>query len=137
MSIHKVNAALVTAYQAMGLGLPTAYETRDFTPPANAPYAGLINLPATLDPDTLGKDGLDLYVGIFQIDFHVPENTGTKQLLDWADSTRAYFYAGRTLLYNGQAVRIRKTQPSSIRRAEGGGRFTISLSVTWNAWLPR
>ena len=137
MTISKVHSALIDAYQDMDLGLPTAYETRDFTPPAGQPAAYLVTLPATLDPSTLGAAGLDLYVGIFQIDFSVPENTGTGKLLQWADAVRAYFYAGRTLHYNGQAVRVRKTEPSSIRRTEGGGRFVITLSVRWNAWLPR
>jgi hypothetical protein len=137
MSIARVHSALVLAYQEMGLALPTGYETRDFTPPASGAWADIVNIPASLDPLTLGNEGEDLYIGVFQIDIHVPENTGTGMLLDYADVIRSYFYVGRTLLYNGQRVRIRKTQPSPIRRAEGGGRYTISLSVTWNAWLSR
>ena len=137
MSLQKVNAALVQAYQAMALGLPTGYETKDFTPPASGNWAAVFNIPAERSPATLGDTGQDLQTGVFQIDFHVPENTGTKQLLDWADQTVAAFKAGRGLLYNGQAVRIRRTQPSPIMKAEDGATFVISLSIYWNAWINR
>lgn len=137
MSIAEVNSALVKSYQDLALGLPTAYETRDFTPPTNQPWAQLYNMPAELVMASLGVGGLDRFTGVFQIDLHVPLNTGTKKLLDWADTIRNYYVNGRELTYNGERVLVLKCEPSPIMRPEGGSTYMIAMSVTWTAWLTR
>lgn len=137
MSITQVNSALVQAYRDLGAGLPTAYEARDFTPPANTAWAAVFNLPASLAVDTLGDDGLNEYVGLFQIDFHVKENSGTAILLNYADNVIAALPPGKRLKYEDQEVRVRRVVPSPIRRSDGGAGFVISLSVYWQAWMHR
>jgi len=64
MSLIDINAALVGAYQGAALGLPTAYEGRDFQAPPAAPWAQLWLLPAPVAVNTLGDTGDDLHTGI-------------------------------------------------------------------------
>lgn len=136
MSLLQVNAALVSAYQASGVGLiPTAYEMKDIVPPASGQWNAVINMPADLNADTLGDDGLNRYMGFLQIDLHEKENAGTAGLLGRADMLISYFRPGRVFTYQTQSVKIRKASPSPIRRAESG--FVLSVSVYWDAWMPR
>lgn len=139
MSMHKVQAALVNAVKnGLGWAMPMAFENSDF--PATSQtgeWARVTNFPASNVPSTLGDSGEDLYEGYLQVDVFVPEDTGTKQLLLRADQAREYFKAGRGLEYNGQRVKIRRAEPSPIRRPEAGGTAQISLFIYWSAWLPR
>lgn len=137
MSILQVNSALVQSYKDLGLSLPTSYETRDFSPPSNTAWAAVFNLPASLAPDTLGDEGQNKYVGVFQIDFHSTENSGTAILLNYGDTVITAYKLGRRLIYETQNVRIRRASPSSIRRTEGGAGYVLSMSVYWEAWMSR
>jgi hypothetical protein len=135
MSLALINGALVTAYQAVSLGLSTAYEGKDFKPAAGTAWAAVFNLPASTVVDTLGAGGQDVHDGVFQIDINVPENLGTAVLLQHAQSLRAYFYAGRTVSYSGQDVRIRGASRGAIRRE--GAWLRLSVSVSYWAWTAR
>jgi len=138
MSIKKVNAALVSGYKAMNLGLPTYYETRDRPiGPVHAEghQASVVNVISSRRAVTLGEGGEDEILGYFQIDFRVPENTGTADLHNYADLVQLYFIAGMVLTYEGQAVRITSATPSSIRKANGMS--VISLTINWYARVVR
>lgn len=128
MSLTNINGALVTAYQAAALGLSTAYEGKDFTPTPGTAWAAVFNLPASTEVDSLGSGGYDKHLGIFQVDIHVPENTGTAVLLAHAQTLRTYFYAGRTVSYSGQDVRLIKAERSTIRKESGWLRLSVSIS---------
>ena len=135
MSLVDINAALVVAYQAASLALPTAYEGTDFTPPAAAPWAQVWQMPAPVVVDTLGTTGLDLHTGIFQIDLNVPQNDGTGRILGYADTLRAYFKAGTNAVHSSQSVLI--LDCSRSRLSQGGGWLTISMSISWRAYTTR
>lgn len=135
MTLALINGALVTAYQAVNLGLTTAYEGKDFTPTAGTAWAAVFHLPASSDVDTLGAGGEDVHLGIFQVDINVPENTGTAVLLQHAQSLRTYFYAGRTVSYGGQDVRIRSVSRGAIRKDGAWNR--VSVSISYRAWTAR
>lgn len=137
MSLQKINAALVSAYKALPITLPpTAYEVREFTPPPNKAWAAVVNMPADKVATTLGDHGYDEMVGVFQIDFNVPENTGTAELHNNANAVLDFFVPGRRISYLGQEVSIRKAVPSTIRRNSNAG-FVISVSVYWRALVIR
>lgn len=137
MSILQVNGALVKAYKDLNLSLPTAYETREFTPPTDTAWAAVFNLPASLSVDTMGDDGINLYVGLFQIDIHTPDKAGTAVPLNYADTIIAALPPGKRVAYEDQEVRIRRVSPSPIRASEGSAGYVISLSVYWEAWMHR
>lgn len=135
MSLADINAALVVAYQGAALGLPTAWEGVDFTPPADADWAQLYLLPAPTTIDTLGPGGLDLHTGIFQIDLNVPQNSGTGALLGYADALRTAFKAGNNASHNGQNVLILDCSRSKLTQAAGW--LTVSMSISWRAYTAR
>jgi hypothetical protein len=131
--VKDINAALVTAYQDVNLGLRTAYEVRDFRPPADGTYAAVYNLYGDAGPATMGETGEDNYAGIFQVSIYVPENSGTGQLHTHADSLLSYFKAGRSFIYNGQEVKVRRSSPSPIRKDPESASYIISVSIRWDA----
>lgn len=136
-TLKNINAALVTSYKAVGLNLPTAYEARDFTPPASAPWARVRNIPADKYVDSLGRNGQDNVTGFFQIELYVPENDGTGRLHGYADAVLDYFWNGRRFSYGGQEVKVRRTAMSPIRRDDKAASFSLFLSVYWDSLTQR
>ena len=132
--LKDINAALVQAYQADNLGIPTSYEVRDFTPPPGGGHYGAVYLlPADANPATMGQGGEDNYTGIFQISVFVPENSGTGALHSYADKLLSHFKAGQSFTYNGQVVKVRRSSPSPIRKDRDSASYTISVSVFWDS----
>lgn len=137
MSIRQVNAALVQQFKTLSLTVPIEYEARSsFVPPVNAAWAAVFNLPADLSVSSLGVGGMDRFLGVFQIDFHSPPNSGVGQLQDWCDQTRVVFSAGSTITYQTQDVKIIKAVPSSLRSDPNGG-VVQSMSIYYRADMPR
>lgn len=132
-TLKNINAALVTAYKALGLDLPTAYEARDFSPPASAPWARVLNVPADKFVRSLGDSGQDNVTGFFQMDFFVPENTGTAGLHGYADTALDYFKNGRRFTYGGQGVKVRRSSLTPIRRDQSSASYGITISVFWDS----
>ena len=136
MSLKKVNSALVAAYQSIGQGLTTAYEGKDFTPPAGS-WAKVTNIPATQGVASLGDGGYDRMSGIFQIDYAAGENSGTKTLLDYVDQAMQVFKNGVSFVYSGQTVKVRRIDLSAIRKDPDSTFLKISLSVYWDSIVTR
>lgn len=137
MSEQRIDRALERA-AAMALApLPIATEGNPFTPPVNGPWAQLFNLRAGVPIATLGEGGQDDHLGIYQIDVNVPESSAQPRpvLLGWVDVLRTAFVAGRLLTHEGQGVRVRNTDISSIRRVDGWLR--VSVSVNYSALTTR
>lgn len=133
-TLKNINAALVSAYREIREpDLPTAYEAKDFTPPAGQPWARVLNVPADKYVKSLGDGGQDEVTGFFQIDYYVPENDGTGRLHGYADATLSHFRNGRRFTYAGQEVKIRRTSMSAIRRDDKSASFNITLSVYWDS----
>lgn len=133
-ALKNINGALVTAYKAsLTPELPTAYEARDFKVPSAAAWARVQNFPADKYVHSLGDNGEDLIVGFFQIDYFVPENTGTGALHSYADGALTYFKNGRRFTYSGQEVKIIRTSLSPIRRDDASASFRITLTIYWDA----
>lgn len=133
-TLKNINAALISAYQAAVVPtLPTAYDARDFTPPASAPWAKVTNVPADKYVHTLGSSGEDNVTGFFQIDYFVPENDGTGRISGYADATLEYFKNGRRFFYGGQEVKVRRSSLTPIRRDSDSASNRITLSIYWDA----
>ena len=137
MSEWKVHQALVASFVALGIpAANTAYEQREFTPPADGSlWYALNNLPGGRDPKTLGDAGEDEYAGVFQIDVYGQQGQGVRPVLEAAGALTAYYKAGKSFIKDDQAVRIRKSELSTPRR--DGVRLVSSVSVYWSAAIPR
>lgn len=135
-----INGALVTGYRNAGIGIDvdakTSYENVDFIPPADSSdWAAIWILPAPVAVDSLGAQGQDEHLGVFQIDLNTLWGTSTHNLDAYADIVQSYFVAGRRLTYNGQDVLVRSCSPSMKRKVDTWCR--LSMSVYWQAWVNR
>jgi hypothetical protein len=130
VSLANIRAALVDAYESLNLELETAHENRPFTPGAD-PWAALFVVPNAPAVATLGDGGEDEHSGFMQIDLNFPQHTGTSEVLAAADEIRAYFVAGRRLIYEGQEVLIRSSGRSAGLNVNGW--YRVSMTVFWTA----
>lgn len=137
MSELNVHLALVSAFNSLGHSpADTAYEQREFTPPADGTiYYELFNLPADRSPVTLGSEGQDVYVGVFQINVVGPSGEGVRSIIEAAQELTAFFTAGTWVNHAGQAVFIRRSQMSQPRKDDV--RLVVSVSVFWQAHITR
>lgn len=130
-----VHSALVASFVGLALG-PTAYEEREFTPPAsNVIWYALFNLPAGRTPDSLGDAGQDDYAGVFQIDVNGPIGEGVRSVIDAAGAITAFYTAGKRIVSGAQTVTIRKSELSQPRKDDV--RLTVSVSVYWSSMISR
>lgn len=139
MSIQKVQAGLIAALHTIPalLALPSAYENADFTPPSGAMWARYTLMPTSIAPDTLGDAGQDRFEGYMQLDLFAPENTGTRQMNELADTVRKQLYSGRRFAMEGQDVAIRKVEIGSRSRADVTSSVQMPIFVYFRAWITR
>lgn len=137
MSLFKINAALVTAYQALALDLPTAYEMRDFTPPASGRWARVLMVPSMRAAHTMGEGGEDNISGFFQIDVFVPENSGTGWTLRTMDAIHSHFHPGARFTYDGQVVRISRSSLTPARRDQSSASYRSTVTAYWTSATTR
>lgn len=135
-ALKDINAALTLGYQNSGIDIPTAYIGSDYKP-TGASFAELHLLPADRYPSTLGEIGQDRMLGIFQVDFNVTENSGSKELFAMVDLICTYFKAGLIIPYGFHSVRIRRAVPSPMGRSEKIAGSVMSVSVYWQAEVER
>ena len=96
MSVSAIDSALVAAYQAIGLGLATAYDGEDFTPPTDgSDWARCTQLPSGTEIRSLGVGGMDRHQGIFQVDYNTEPGSGRAVLLGYIQATIDQFVARR------------------------------------------
>lgn len=133
MSLVKINAALLEAYRAIGLDLPTMYEMRDYRPPASSIWVKVTNMPAARSVRTMGDGGEDDITGVFQIDVHVPENSGTAAILRPVDKIHNHFHPGRRFTYEGQQVKVLRSSLTPVRKLSDSASYRSSVSVFWTS----
>ncbi len=109
MSLAKVRSALMQGFVDAALGLPVASENRAKTPPVDSPWVEVFYVPGEPRMGTIGSKGFDVFEGYMQVNINAPLNSGVKVTMAAADTLRSYFFAGRSLDYEGQQVRIRAT----------------------------
>lgn len=135
MSEIKINAALVSAYLACGV-MPrerTEFEGVGFKPVTGQSWARITDLPSSNDPAGLGQYAPDERLGILQIDLLHPKGSGTAPILGDAQRVLQYFNKGRRLEYDGQVVKVRKSQRSQIRTEELWQ--SVSVDVHYITWI--
>lgn len=77
---------------------------------------------------TLGDSGEDNHPGIMQVDVNVPVNSGTAVLNAELDKIYSFYQAGKSLLFNGQTVKILVGSISPIREISGFSRRSFSVN---------
>jgi hypothetical protein len=137
MSEIKINAALVAGLAAAALGIPTANEGKNFTPPAvSLPWAAWFNLVSDTNVASNGSGGMDETVGIFQVDLNYPLNDGTGNILAAVQKLRDYFVAGRRLVYQGQCVKVERVTRNNLRPVNSWNQINVSIYYSANTIRP-
>ena len=116
MSELKVNAALVEAYLATAV-MPrerTAFEGVNFTPTTGKSWARLTNLISYREKVGMASGDSSEVGGILQIDLRYPKGAGTGPMLTDADMLMRLFDPPKSLIYQGQKVKIRRVQRRAI-----------------------
>lgn len=128
---NDIEAALVARAASLS-GSPTiAYENDGISQAASTDYLRLTFLPGDTTQATMGDDGNDLYVGIFQIDVFKRRGTGRST---WPDTIGDHFKRGTILSYNGTSVRIKSV--SRIPGFDDNNFYIIPVSIEWEAYTP-
>lgn len=109
MSIVKVRAAMMSGYATANLGLVSAHENVKFTQPVNSLWAEVFYMPGVPTMASLGAEGEDDLQGYLQVNINAPLGKGSGAAMAKAEQLRAFFYGGRTFIYQGQPVTIKTT----------------------------
>ncbi len=137
MSISKVRAALVQAFNDANFGLTTVYQNTNIeTPQANTPWCEFVFVPNEPEPYTLGDQGSDEFTGVVNVILNYPLNSGIGETMEKADEIKAFFKPGSSFTYSGQSVRVSRCGLSRGGATEGGFYQSV-CSITWRATAPR
>jgi len=132
MTMINIDGALIQAYIDLAMGLDTAYENEQFTPPTDgSDWASVFIVPASTDFNSLGVNGTDLHSGFMQIDFNTKHGTGRAALVGYAQTIRNEFVGGKGYTRSSQNVRITTVERTSVREVDGWMR--LSVTVNWEA----
>lgn len=118
------------------LSLPCAYENSPFEKPADqSPWASAFVRFNQPSPATLGHEGQDAHDGILQIDLNYPLMTGEAAVTAKADELSDFFKAGKRLAHSGVELTVVSCGRSRGREVDGW--YRVSMTVTWEARVPR
>lgn len=126
----KARKALVTAAKARLtlLGFPVSWPNKKFDPPNNAPWIGFHYVPAGKTAATLGEGGEDELVGFIQFDINVPQDSGEEVTENSLSALESYFVAGRSVIYDSQAVTISSNSRTSGRTVDPYWRTSLTVN---------
>lgn len=131
-----LRGALMQGVEDSPLGLPYAVENSPFTKPTDkSPWASVFVLPNQPLVASLGASGSDAHDGVLQVDLNYPLMTGEQAVMAKADALSAFFKAGKRLAHNG--VELTVTSCGRSRGREVDGWYRVSMTVTWEARVPR
>jgi len=133
---RKLRAALMQGVVDSPLTLPFAAENSPFDKPEDgSAWAAVFVLPNQPGAASMGRDGLDAHDGLLQIDLNYPLMTGEAAVTAKADELADHFKAGERLSHQG--VELTVTSCGRSRGREVDGWYRVSMTVTWEARVPR
>ncbi|RLB68411.1 MAG: hypothetical protein DRH08_01060 [Deltaproteobacteria bacterium] len=101
-----ISAALEAHLQT--LGLPVAWENREYTPDTETAFLRATVIPADTEPTGVSDDASDDHIGIYSVEAITKYDTGKGEALDLLDQVATHFKRGTVLTQNGVKVRISK-----------------------------
>ena len=111
-------------------GLPIEWENAGFQPPATGAWLRATFMPGEPEQVTWGFNGIDLLVGLYQIDVFTPLGQGDILARQTADSVMAIFSRGLVVAATGFSIRVIKSY-TFTGRAEQGGYYHLPVIVSW------
>lgn len=134
MSQASMKRALIAHLQTV-ISIPFLVPNDKKKAPATDPYAEVTHFLSPPAVYTLGDDGLDQHMGVFQVLLKYPLGTGSGKLDEEADAIREGFRAGLKLNYDGQEVMIVNAGAGSYSVVDS--KFLCPVSITWYAFSRR
>lgn len=110
-----------------------AYENRPVSPNKDELYLRATLLPGDVEQSSLGDNGTDRNVGIYQVDVFAPSGKGKKEAIEMADLIANQFKRGTYLNHNGRTLRIRAVSRQASQN-DVNGWFMIPVEVHYIAY---
>lgn len=124
-----ISAALDSHLNDMVGKPPIAWENLAYEPAIGTLYARPTLLPADVIQSTLGTNGTDSNIGIYQIDIFAEAGQGKNEAVVMADTIADHFKRGTDLTYNGRTVRIRSvSRQTAINNEDGWYQIPIEIN---------
>jgi len=126
-----IRAALAARLNALTGKPAVAWENVQYTPVLGTPYLAPFLMMGEPSVATIGTDGTNQEVGIYQITLaNYPTNAGTGAILAMAGSIKYWFKRGTILSHNGVNVRIRKCFIGNLDYSNTAG-VQLPLSISF------
>lgn len=134
MSYSEIQSAFFTEWAANNsFGMTTFFPDRDYTPTTE--HCRLFFLPSERVAKTLGADGSDDIVGVFQIDLKMQTGKGNGELLEKVDSILSAFNINKVMPYNDARVRVLSTAFKNLGSIDGF--LTGVISIEFSSYFRR
>ena len=127
-SFLDISAALDQQLNAMA-GLPdVAWDNFEYEPALGVSYLRPTLIPGDTLPDTIGANGEDLSIGIYQIDIFTEAGEGKNAGMVLADLIGDQFKHGTQITYNGVTVEIKSVSVKvSINNKDGWYQMPVEI----------
>jgi len=132
---QEIYSALTKSIVDLALGIPLAYENKDYDPDANndQQFIGLTTL--YNDQESLDKMLFDEVTGIYQISLYTRSGGGVNTSMSKIDAIKNYYKHGLKIINGSQCVSI-------INFGRNGGRningwYVIDISISFKSDIAR
>jgi len=126
---NDIVTALDTAMNSLGDGTPIAWPNLEYLPVVGTTYYRPRYVPVSTNQSSLGSEGKDYTIGIYQIDIVQPSGAGRSNKIDVIAD---HFKRGSVFIYNGVKVVVRTV--SIDPPFNDGAWYAIPVSVTIYAY---
>jgi len=134
MSVFGDLDKMLVAHLNSMVGLPSvAWENKDFDPVHGNIYLRPTLLAGEVYQASLGENGTDGNLGIYQIDIFIESGKGRSEAVNMADIISNHFKRGTYLTYNGRTLRT-KNVSRRVGTNNGDGWYQIPVIINYIAF---
>jgi len=127
-----IQSALNKHLSLMTPTMAIAWENKEYVPILNTPYLKTWLMPGETTRVTLGPNGFEAYVGVFQIDCLYPIKQGWYPAKAKAGAICTQFKTGTLVTYNSVEVRIIRSYPE--RGDVDGPFYKVPVSIYYQCF---
>lgn len=135
MSLPQIDSALITLYQSIVAGVPTAYPNMPDVTDTTGVWATVNNVKVMSDPITLGNTGEDEVTGYFQVVVSDKLDVGTSGIETVREVVRSGFKIGSSSAFGTQVVQFISVKLSPVFK--NGNYATGVIQIFWRARISR
>lgn len=129
-----ISGALDSRLNSMSGLPPVAWENRRYEPVQGTLYLRTTLLPGSTTQASLGTSGLDVSLGIYQIDVIAPINENKAEALAMADDIADQFNRGLDLTYSGITVTILNVSRRSGFKSQNEAWWVVPVEVSYRSF---